>query len=157
MVVGKDFLEKVVLRLNGLDDLIVNNIELTIVSSLSFDPYTRNESQYHYNEVKKIIKGSDWITHYETLPNDYVLELMREQHVGLLPTWSDTYGYSVLEFQISVVPVITTNVNALKEINNNSCGWVIDIPKNSFGEIHCILTKNKEKILVTLLWKNYKI
>ena len=64
--------------------------------------------------MKKIIKGSDWITHYETLPNDYVLELMREQHVGLLPTWSDTYGYSVLEFQGIGVPVITTNVNVTK-------------------------------------------
>ena len=67
MIVGKDFFRKGGVEiLRALDDLIVNNIELTIVSSLSFDPYARNESRYHDNEVKKIIKGSDWITHYET-------------------------------------------------------------------------------------------
>ena len=39
MVVGKDFFRKGGVEiLRALDDLIVNNIELTIVSSLSFDP-----------------------------------------------------------------------------------------------------------------------
>ena len=154
MIVGRDFFRKGGVEvLRALDDLIVNNIELTIVSSLSFDPYARNESQYHDTEVRKIIKGSDWITHYETLPNDYVLELMKEQHVGLLPTWSDTYGCSVLEFQASGVPVITTDVNALKEINNNSCGWVIDIPKNSFGEALYTYKKQRKDISDAIIYE----
>ena len=59
---------------------------------------------------------------------------MRSAHVGLLPTYADSYGFSVLEFQASGCPVISTNVRALPEINNNEIGWIIEIPKNRLGE-----------------------
>lgn len=63
-----------------------------------------------------------------------MLELCKTAHVGLLPTFADTYGYSVLEMQASGVPVITTNVRALSEINNNDCGWMATLPLNQYGE-----------------------
>lgn len=63
-----------------------------------------------------------------------MLELCKTAHVGLLPTFADTYGYSVLEMQASGVPVITTNVRALPEINNNDCGWMATLPLNQYGE-----------------------
>ncbi|MFW2788163.1 glycosyltransferase, partial [Acinetobacter baumannii] len=56
-------------------------------------------------------------------------------HIGLLPTWADTFGYSVLEFQACGCPVISTDVRALSEINNNDIGWLINVDKNKYGEI----------------------
>ena len=38
----------------------------------------------------------------------------------------DTFGFSVLEMQACGCPVITTDRQALPEINNDQCGWVID-------------------------------
>ena len=59
---------------------------------------------------------------------------MKTVHVGLLPTYADTYGYSVLEFQAAGCPVISTNVRALPEINNEEIGWIIEVPRNQLGE-----------------------
>ena len=53
--------------------------------------------------------------------------------MALLPTYADTYGYFVLEAQSCGCPVITTDISALSEINNIDCGWVIPVPKDSFG------------------------
>lgn len=62
-----------------------------------------------------------------------VLELFQRSHVALLPSLADTYGYVVLEAQSTGCPVITTNIRALPEINDASCGWTIDIPKDPLG------------------------
>jgi glycosyltransferase involved in cell wall biosynthesis len=74
-------------------------------------------------------------TFYKSIDNKELLERMVSRiHVGLLPTKTDTYGYSVLEFQAAGCPVITANSRALKEINNADCGWLIDVKQNEFGE-----------------------
>jgi glycosyltransferase involved in cell wall biosynthesis len=90
-------------------------------------------------EKKRLIniinKNKKRIIHHNELPNEEVLELMKTSaHVGLLPTHADTYGYSVLEFQASGCPVISTNLRALSEINNEDCGWLIDVSKSSLKE-----------------------
>lgn len=59
---------------------------------------------------------------------------MLNSHVGLLPTWADTFGFSVLEFQATGCPVISTDIRALPEINNNDIGYLIKVPKNEDGE-----------------------
>ena len=41
---------------------------------------------------KKRMEEASWITHYEALPNSEVIDLCRKAHVGLLPTFADTYG-----------------------------------------------------------------
>ncbi|HFF4790555.1 glycosyltransferase, partial [Acinetobacter baumannii] len=72
---------------------------------------------------------------YSNVDNNKVIEMIREHHIGLLPTWADTFGYSVLEFQACGCPVISTDVRALSEINNNDIGWLINVDKNKYGEI----------------------
>ncbi|MET0247260.1 MAG: glycosyltransferase [Sphingomonas sp.] len=62
-----------------------------------------------------------------------MLDLMRSSHVGLLPTWADTYGYSVLEAQAAGCPVITTDIRALPEINDDRQGWMIPVPRDDRG------------------------
>ncbi len=75
--------------------------------------------------ARLIEENKDWIHFTQSLPNERVLELMKTCDVGLLPTRADTYGYSVLEMQACGLPVITTDVRALPEINNDKCGWLI--------------------------------
>lgn len=102
---------------------------LTVISSLDYgDGVSRStyEDMLHY---KQILTSTEWITHYERLPNSEVLELCKKAHVGLLPTMADTYGYSVLEMQSCGCPVITTDIRALPEMNNEECGYLINVPK----------------------------
>lgn len=86
-----------------------------------------------------------WLTHYDSLDNDKVIQLMKIANVGLLPTYSDIFGYSVLEFQACGCPVITTDVRALTEINPPECGWVFSIGKKTkHKEI-----QNMKEVMVT--------
>lgn len=110
-------------------------IELIIISSFRLDYYAAHETEADAAWAKaKIAENCDWITHHTHLPNPQVLELMRGAHVGLLPTYADTYGYSTLEFQAAGLPVISSNVRALPEINNNEVGWLVQVPRNRLGE-----------------------
>lgn len=138
LFVGRDFIRK-----GGLDVVIAlqqlrkkyKNFHLTIVSKL--DPGTYgldNDDLVHFEKIKRFIFNTDWISFHSELPNDEVLELMKTSDVGLLPTRADTYGYSILEMQAAGTPVITTNVRAIPEINNDETGWIINVPKNSMGE-----------------------
>jgi len=112
------------------------DIKLTIISSLTTDDYFTKTTEVDKQEALSIIKSnSDWIDFYDYLPNAIVLNKMKEAHVGLLPTFADTYGYVVLELQACGCPVITTNVRALPEINNEKKGWLINLPINQFGLI----------------------
>lgn len=46
---------------------------------------------------------------------------------------ADTYGYAVLEMQAAGCPVVTTNIRAFPELNNNECGWICNIPVDENG------------------------
>ena len=80
-------------------------------------------------EVNKIISGAHWLEYYSGLKNEAVIEKARKAHVGLLPTLGDTFGFSVLEMQACGCPVITTDRQALPEINNNESGWILNTGK----------------------------
>lgn len=111
------------------------NLKLIIISKLQVNNYATRENEYDIEVAKKLIQeNSDWIEYHYELENNKVLEILRKTHVGLLPTYADTYGYSVLEFQASGCPVISTDIRALTEVNNDETGWIIQIPKNNLGE-----------------------
>jgi glycosyltransferase involved in cell wall biosynthesis len=108
---------------------------LTIVSSLTTDNWATKESRNDVQRARHFIQdNSDWIDYFPRLHYQELLALMKKSHVGLLPTYADTYGFSVLECQAAGCPVITTNIRALPEINDNTKGWIIHVPKNRLGE-----------------------
>jgi glycosyltransferase involved in cell wall biosynthesis len=152
--VGADFIRKggveVIEAMRQLREKYHYKIELTILSSLRVDDYatTRAGSEDVKRAKQLIQKNAEWIKYIPRL-RDYqdVLELMKNSHIGLLPTHADTYGYSVLEFQAAGCPVITTNIRALPEINDNNRGWLIEVPKNSLGEAIC--TTKKDKVMLS--------
>lgn len=126
--------------LNSFERLIkVENlpIKLVLVSRLHQDYYAAHETEVDTLWAKEKIKSNqDWIEYYEVIPNQQVLELLLTCDVGLLPTYADTFGFSVLEAQSAGCPVISTDVRALPEINNTDVGWLINVPKNELGEAY---------------------
>lgn len=141
--VGNDFVRKggveIVKALHKINKIGLYPIKLVLVTDINNrENYVFKDNQLtekEFEEVENIIMNSPWIELYSNLPNDKVLNLMKNSHIGLLPTWGDTYGYSILEFQAAGCPVITTNVRAIPEINNDKCGWLIELNLNKHGEL----------------------
>ncbi|MGG5208989.1 glycosyltransferase family 4 protein [Chryseobacterium sp. MIQD13] len=128
------------------------NFNLSIISSFKTDHYVTRVTEKEAQETREMLKKEDWIKIYENIPNEKVIELIKQSHIGLLPTWSDTYGFSVLEMQAAGVPVITTDIRALPEINNESCGWLIHLPQNRLKQALYFTAEQREE-----LKKNLKI
>jgi len=114
-------------------------LRLIIVSSLRLEPYAAHETEADVEWARqKLSENADWIEYYPQLPNAEVLELLKRADVGLLPSYADTYGLSVLEAQACGKPVITTDIRALPEINPETAGWLIKVPKKRIrrGALH---------------------
>lgn len=165
-IVGSDFFRK-----GGRETLQVFNdlipiypeLQLNIISTLNFGDYASKTTEVDYNNAKAIIKNfPDNISHYTKLPNEQVLELLVNSHVGLLPTWGDSFGYSVLEAQAAGCPVISTNIRALTEVNSDEIGWLIklDLDKNfnpilgdklEREQVSNIIAENLKTILIEIV------
>jgi glycosyltransferase involved in cell wall biosynthesis len=135
--VGRDFFRKGGKQMLEAFDKFKSrkDFELTIISDLesgeeNFSFFTESDRS---ECLKYILDNSSWIKYHSAKPNNEVLQLMKDSHVALLPTWMDTYGYSVLECQASGCPVITTDLRALKEVNNDDAGWLIKVPTNALN------------------------
>ncbi|MBK8497394.1 MAG: glycosyltransferase family 4 protein [Flavobacteriales bacterium] len=136
--VGHEFFRKGGLpTLRALDRLIGGGapLHLTIVSDLLTGDHVSQSGASELNEASAIIaRYPERITHHHQLPNAEVMALLRRTDVVLLPTLHDSYGYSVLEGQALGCPVISTDVAALPEINDDERGWMIHAPKDELGE-----------------------
>ncbi len=126
------------------------DFKLTVISSFKTDHYVTKVSEQEAKKTKETLEKEDWIDIYESIPNEKVLELIQKSDIGLLPTWSDTYGFSVLEMQACGVPVITTDIRALPEINNNDCGWMIHLPQNRLKQALYFNDEQTENLKETL-------
>lgn len=136
-IVGNDFFRKGGKEILQVFDRLLEKkspLKLHIISRFEYGDYASKSTIDDLNEALKIIsKYPENIFQYSQIENSKVMELLKRSHIGLLPTWADTYGYSVLEAQASGCPVITTDVRALPEINDDETGWIIPVPKDSFG------------------------
>lgn len=107
------------------------------------------------NSLRIIDNSKDWLRLYSHLPFAKVKEIMMSCDVGLLPTWADSYGYSVLEMQSAGIPVVTTNIRALPETNKN--GWIVNLPLCYSGELGLKNREQKEEIRKYLTKELYDI
>lgn len=138
MLVGHHFFrkggEEVVGALAEIRQRGNTNLRLVIVSRLQSDSYASSSGAEDVTRIRALIdENGEWIEHHEALSPEGVLEKMRACDVGLLPSYAETYGYSVLEFQACGRPVITTNVRAFPEINSDDRGWLIPVNKREIG------------------------
>lgn len=109
-------------------------IHLTVISSMEYGDYASHATIEEMLQYKELLQREEWITFFESLPNEEVLQLCKKAHIGFLPTFADTYGYSVLEMQACGCAMLTTDIRVLPEINNENCGWICHLPQNEVKE-----------------------
>lgn len=131
-----------------------NDFELYMVSIFDHKHAGRWHTDEELEQLIDYISSQDWIHVQSRLANKDALNLMKSCHVGLLPTWFDTYGFSVLEMQGCGLPVITTNVRALPEINPK--GWVVDMPVTWNSEIDLLLQYKLSHLMEKKLFDIFK-
>ena len=153
LFVGNDFHRKgggeIIIAIDELikEKVLDNgNLEVLLVGDFeSKHNYALNEFQddsEYFDKLSNIIEKHNCINVVKNIKNEDLLNIMAVSDIGLLPTWADTYGYSVLEMQSMSLPVISTNVRTLPEIN--FVKNVINIPVNSYGELIIKSDKDKE-------------
>ena len=75
-------------------------LKLNIISNLHYGDYASHATSEDLKKVLDIIaRHQNNITHYSQIDNSKVLEIYKQTDVGLLPSYADTYGYSILEAQ----------------------------------------------------------
>lgn len=110
------------------------NFKLILISALDKDEVKYERTDHDFEDAQALIEANkEWIEYYPSLPNNQVLDKIKKAHVALLPTWMDTFAYSVLECQACGTPVISTSLRALTELNDISVGWLIDVPVNKLN------------------------
>lgn len=137
-LVGADFFRKGGRELVQAFDVLLGKkypLKLNIISKLDFGDYATQTTRSDQEDTLRIIgKYPASIKHFPYLENSKVLELFKNSHVALLPSWADTYGYSLLEGQANGCPVISTNIRALPEINKEASGWIARVPVDEAGD-----------------------
>lgn len=109
-------------------------LELTVISRVEGNDYRGTPpDDVDVDDVRSRLHESPRIEWKQSLPHHEVMRLIQGHHIGLLPSFSDTFGYSVLEFMSLGVPSIVSNVQALPEFTGPDTGWVIDVPTDSRG------------------------
>lgn len=149
LFIGNDFVRKggqeMILALSKVRKARDDFRATIITKTRNIHNYAFEQFQDTKEEIKSVLaiaeNSKDWLNIYPHLPFNNILELLKKCDVGLLPTWADTYGYSILEMQACGMPVISTNVRALRETNQN--GWMINLPINWAGELS--IKKRSEK------------
>lgn len=109
------------------------DFRLILISSLIYNDYFTGAPKSDKEECLCLIAENSWIEHFESLANEEVLKKCKEADIGIFPSYGDTYGYACLEMQAAGVPVITSNIRAFPEINNDECGWMCNLPVNELG------------------------
>lgn len=137
--VGRDFFRKgggeLLEAFDHIHQAGFRNWRLELVSAMEYGDYATRTGTADLVRAQAIIgRYPEHIRHHASLGNREVLDLFRAGHVGLLPSWDDSYGYSVLESQAAGCPVISTDIWALPEINSDAAGWLLEIPKNEQGK-----------------------
>lgn len=127
------------------------NIKLNLVSLLEHGDYISKSTVNDVSEAQKIIdKYPGKISYYKSLDNNQVLELYKNSHVSLQPSYHESYGYSILEAQACGCPVISTDVCAMPEINNEACGWLLNIPQDELKDGIWRTEEERKKLSDTL-------
>jgi len=111
-------------------------IHVNIVSSLQVGGsiWTDPTEEGFFDPFLKALSNPN-ITLFNKLPNTAVRNLLGRSHFTLLPTFADTFGFSVIEGMAEHTPPITTDICALPEfMKDNYNGIVVSLQKDAVGE-----------------------
>jgi glycosyltransferase involved in cell wall biosynthesis len=155
--VGNHFARKggcVALRLAELTRRRGMEVELDIVSDLTMgatvwtDP-TEAEAVAPYLKLLEL----PGVRLHRDLPNAEVQVLLRRAHFSLLPTFSDTFGFSVIESMAHHTPAICTTQGALTEfVSDGTDGILLDLPVDGFREWAPFKTMRRDSPAFRTVW-----
>jgi len=74
------------------------------------------------------------VTHIASLANGDVKSLLARSHVGLLPTFADTFGFSALEAMAAGTPMLATAQAALPEVIDDGVDGMLLTPALTPGK-----------------------
>lgn len=110
------------------------DLHLTVVSRASGNDYRGTPpAEVDVAQIQQRLASNRRIMWHRSLPHADVLALAESQHLGCLPTLSDTFGYSVIEFMSLGVPVLVSDVQALPEFTGQDTGWQLPVAKDAQG------------------------
>ena len=107
------------------------DVTLELVSSLAMTTQT-GDTEEEWEEARQLMEEGPEITWHGALPNREVLEVFKGSHIGLLPSYIETYGYTVLEAQACGCATITTDIRAFPDTNPDEVGWRVEIDGDDF-------------------------
>lgn len=135
--------------LKAFEEIKDLQIKINIISSLESTGFLNNPEKIILEECRKIIESNKNISHYKGLPNSQALELLKNSHIGILPTWMETYGYSILESMATGCAIVTTNTPPMNEFVVDN-GWLIDMDMTyANGTYRAIKNEANHKKLVS--------
>jgi glycosyltransferase involved in cell wall biosynthesis len=104
-------------------------IRFTIVSRLQAGgPIWTDPSRPGFFDAYLALLALPNVTHLPSLPNAEVKALLARSDVGLLPTFADTFGFSVLEAMAAGTPVLATAQAALPEVIDDGIDGMLLAP-----------------------------
>lgn len=140
LFVGNHFARKgglVALRLAELAQQKGLKLQLDIISALEVgaafwtDPLTPD----FFAPYETLLHTLPNVTFHGALPNAQVIARVANAHFVLLPTFSDSFGFSALEAMAHHTPVIATAQGALPEfIRDGENGILLPFQTDAFGE-----------------------
>lgn len=68
------------------------------------------------------------VTFHQQLTGEKVIDLLKESDVGVLPSYGETYGYSILEAMACGCAVVVPRVSPFMEFVTEECGVLLPVP-----------------------------
>lgn len=112
-------------------DLVVDIVSALEVGAVSWvDPLRDGFFDPYWSLLRELPN----VRHHGGLPNADVLNLVGRAHFTLLPTFSDSFGFSAIESMAHYTPVIATAQGALPEFINDENGIMLSLEVDEVGE-----------------------
>lgn len=145
--IGNHFTRKggiAVLKLAQLAEQQGIDMHVDIISALQSGSWVDPLLPNYFSRHEPLCRNLKNIKIHGHLPNQKVLELCKKAHFSLLPTLSDTFGFSVIESMANYVPTIATAQGALPEFMiDGHNGFLLPMTTTPMGEWEHILYTNK--------------
>jgi len=111
-----------IMRTGGID------VQITVVGQPGAQTYVVPGAIFPTREISECLASSDWVSHFPTLPNVRVRNLMETHDIFVLPTLDESLGWVFAEAAMSGLPSVTTNIFAIPElVLDGLTGWTIKL------------------------------
>jgi glycosyltransferase involved in cell wall biosynthesis len=106
-----------------------SNMRLNVVSSMQLcgwrDQFATPAVR---REAMNILESTPGITYWKRLPAPDVMRLLQDSDIGVLPSYGETYGYSILEAMAHGCAAVVPGVSPFTEFVSDDSGILLETP-----------------------------